>query len=284
MVDVDFGNSDERRDQLADNRVTILLNLANCFLRQVDDRAKTVGLDDRTAKLQGAVDLCTKILSISPTSPKALYRRGLAREKLEQLEDAADDLRACRKLSPKDKQVKSALARVIEGSKRQRRVREAGFRGSIPAQPTTTASRHRCNRQIDRIWSLTGVATDFLCDPVTIVPVGTFVLSACYCFMFKGWTQITTDHLVALFGLCMGAVMWAMQEQSEPLEFSSDSSPKLKVVDEKGNTKFEMDMGKPGSGVPPGGEADLAKFEAAVSSMGNTSRSSGKETHLGTNS
>jgi tetratricopeptide (TPR) repeat protein len=162
MVDVDFGNSDERRDQLADNRVTILLNLANCFLRQVDDRAKTVGLDDRTAKLQGAVDLCTKILSISPTSPKALYRRGLAREKLEQLEDAADDLRACRKLSPKDKQVKSALARVIEGSKRQRRVREAGFRGSIPAQPTTTASRHRCNRQIDRIWSLTGVATGTL--------------------------------------------------------------------------------------------------------------------------
>ena len=71
-------------------------------------------------------------------SPKALYRRALAREGLGQLEDAEADLRDCRALAPQDKQVRSALARVALGAKVARKEREGMWVGRLPmgAAPT----------------------------------------------------------------------------------------------------------------------------------------------------
>ena len=77
------------------------VNIAACFLK----------LD----KCQAAVDVCTEVLSTSPTHAKALYRRGMALSMLGQLDAALADLKHATEIKPED----ASLAREFKSIKKQ---------------------------------------------------------------------------------------------------------------------------------------------------------------------
>ena len=75
-----------------DCQLPILLNLAHTAL--------TLAGQSRGShkQLRAAVSYCTRALALKPDSVKALYRRGLARERSEDAEEAVIDLRKARQL------------------------------------------------------------------------------------------------------------------------------------------------------------------------------------------
>ena len=284
MMDVDLGNSDARRDELVAARLTLLLNMAQALLKTATDEL-VEGLEDekRAECLEGAVGRCDQALKLDAKSTKALYRRASAREHLGLLELAEEDLRACRELAPKDRQVRTALARVALGARTERAQREAGFRGSLPPPPTPTPPSRAV--QCCRRWGPPALAagcarcckgcgqkvqsgaTLDLC-----VFMGVAVLSAAYCAWNGGVGAMDSEevrsHAIALVGLLLGSCVWAYDggfregkgvfgDAVDPQSNLSarggaagqgqqqQSAPKIKVLDKNGNTKFEY-QAKPG--------------------------------------
>ena len=61
---------------------------------------------------QGAADAATCALQLDADNAKALYRRGVARQKMEELKMALHDLTRCVKLEPKNKEARELLAAI----------------------------------------------------------------------------------------------------------------------------------------------------------------------------
>ena len=285
MMDVDLGNSDELRERAVAARLALLLNMAKSCLTLAEEAAADQDEALRADLLRKAEERCTQALGLAEVdehgddrSPKALYRRALAREGLGQLEDAEADLRDCRALTPQeDKQVRTALARVALGAKAARRQRERMWVGHLPkgAVPTTAdkMTQHgvRCCRGFRaRVQAAGGGVDGALRQPEAVVPLGTALLSAVYCAV--KWEAVTASHAISLFGLLAGAVMWAYEENSgRILEKEAGQRPKnLKVMGKDGSTKFEMKLGAPGTGANGSGmsETQIAQFVAAAAEMG----------------
>ena len=231
MMDVDLGNSDARREELGAARLTLLLNMAQALLKIVTEELME-GMDDekRVECLEKAIQRCDQALKLDTKSAKALYRRAVAREHLGQLELAEEDLRSCRELSPTDRQVRAALARVALGARSARTQREAGFRGSLPPppEPTPPSQAARLTTCCQR-WGPPAlfagcarvrqtVRSDALLD--TFVPVGVALLSALY-YTWKGVGSMDPDdfrsHAIALVGLFLGSCMWAYEARNGPV-------------------------------------------------------------------
>lgn len=235
MMDVDLGNSDARRDELGAARLSLLLNMAQALLKTATDELVEGMEDDKRVEcLEGAIGRCDQALKLDAKSTKALYRRAAAREQLGLLELAEEDLRSCRKLSPKDRQVRAALARVALGARSARTQREAGFRGSLPPppkpEPPSRAVRlaiccHRwgppalvaaCARRCDHARQF--VRSNAILE--LLVPGGVALLTALYC-AWKGVGSLDPDeffsHAVALSGLFLGSCMWAYEARNGPV-------------------------------------------------------------------
>jgi hypothetical protein len=235
MMDVDLGNSDARREELGAARLTLLLNMAQALLKTATEELME-GMDDekRVECFESAIQRCDQALKLDAKSTKALYRRAAAREHLGQLELAEEDLRSCRELSPTDRQVRAALARVALGARTARTEREAGFRGSLPPPPEPIPPSRAvrfvtcwqrwgppalfvgCTRCRDRVSQT--LRSDMLLD--TLVPVGVALLSALYC-AWKGVGSMEPDdfrsHAIALVGLVLGSCMWAYEARNGPM-------------------------------------------------------------------
>lgn len=235
MVDVDLGNSDARREELGAARLALLLNLAQALLKTATGEL-VEGMDDeeRAECFEGAIRRCDQALALDPKSTKALYRRAAAREQLGQLELAEEDLRSCRDLSPKDRQVRAALARVALGARVARAEREAGFRGSLPPPPKPTppswsvrltrccqrcgppalcAGCARCCKRVRQ-----SVRPDSVLE--STVPMGVALLWALYC-AWKGVGSMDPDefgtHAITLVGLFLGSCMWVYESRNGPV-------------------------------------------------------------------
>lgn len=90
-------------DDVIQLRLSLLLNLAMCYLKQKDYK-KTVEVSEEA-------------LSINSKSVKALFRRGLARFESGELATAVADVKMAAKLSPDDKTIAAELARVEADAK-----------------------------------------------------------------------------------------------------------------------------------------------------------------------
>lgn len=81
------------------------LNLSACQLSSENNRA--------------VIENCSQVLSVQPTSVKALYRRATAHSTLGSLDLAHQDLQLLSKLQPTDKRVHKALAQVSGSLRKQ---------------------------------------------------------------------------------------------------------------------------------------------------------------------
>ena len=231
MMDVDLGNSDARRDELVEARLTLLLNMAQALLKIATEELM-IGLEDaeRTEKLEAAVERCDQALKLDGKSTKALYRRAAARENLGLLELAEEDLRAARELVPKDRQVRTALARVTLGARSARNEREAGFRGNLPPpkEPPPPSVAYRAVKCCQRwgppaLLSACGRCGANALGGLTLeamVPAGVALLSVVYC-VWKGLDSMDPDeyrsHAIALTGLVLGSFVWAYEARVGPI-------------------------------------------------------------------
>eukprot|EP01066_Platyproteum_vivax_P010640 Platyproteum_vivax@DN4786_c0_g1_i1.p1 len=84
------------------------LNLAQCYLKAGQE-----------ATFRKAVASCDRALEIDTTNVKAMFRRGLANEKLKDVDQAAEDLKAAKKVDPENMDVLRALERVEKLQKAQ---------------------------------------------------------------------------------------------------------------------------------------------------------------------
>ena len=85
----------ERGKDINGVRSAMLLNLSACQLK--------LGCYDAVVKN------CSKVLQADPDCVKALYRRGLARININELDLAGEDLRKVQQLSPSDQSIKEQM-------------------------------------------------------------------------------------------------------------------------------------------------------------------------------
>jgi hypothetical protein len=171
--------------------------------------------------------------------------------------------------------VRSSLARVALSARAERKEREGMWFGWLPKAKASPARAHHapaaCARCRERCASWSPATAELrheLGQPEAVVPLGTALLSGCYCAL--SWEAIEAQHVVSMVGVLVGSVMWWYEERKGQAaataanRLQAAGQPKaIRVVGKDGATKFHMELGTAGSA---GGmqESDLAKFRAAV--------------------
>jgi len=68
----------------------------------------------KVKKFKDAIESANSAIEIDPNSVKGYYRRGLARQLINDLEDAKSDFLVAHKLEPENKEIKNSLNKVIQ--------------------------------------------------------------------------------------------------------------------------------------------------------------------------
>jgi tetratricopeptide (TPR) repeat protein len=104
---VTSNSSNEHKSKVKQLRIACYLNLAAAQLRE-------------GRNLEKVVKYCNEVLQAEPGNVKALFRRGKARNLLNDLEAAKEDLMAAAKLDPGNKDVRNELESVKQKLKAYR--------------------------------------------------------------------------------------------------------------------------------------------------------------------
>ena len=100
-----FDLSDSDAQELAKLKLSLYLNLAQCYLK-LENWAK-------------AIANCKDALALDPANPKAYYRRALALEKEKDIDGAAKDVKEALKYAPDDRAILKLDERLKVHIKRQ---------------------------------------------------------------------------------------------------------------------------------------------------------------------